>query len=94
MSIPLEAPEVLDREFLDVRARLLLIAASLDRLDRADGTVDGDPRLDKIYEALAFLTDGKDQRAERIQLVFSRAYETDWRRALAMPSPGAPRRNK
>jgi len=89
MSILLEAPQVLDREFLDVRARLLLIAASLDRLDRADGTVDGDPRLDKIHEALAILADDGDARAERIQQAFSRPYEANWRRSLAMPKPGA-----
>ena len=32
MPIPLDAPEVLNREFLEVRARLLHLAAALDRL--------------------------------------------------------------
>jgi len=33
------AGEVLDREFLALRARLIDLAAGLDRLDRADGSL-------------------------------------------------------
>jgi hypothetical protein len=79
MPIPLDAPEVLDREFLEIRARLLHIAASLDRLDRAEGTVADDPRLDKIRQAVAILAGDDAARAERIQLLFSRPYDPRWR---------------
>ena len=82
MPIPLDAPEVLNREFLEVRARLLHVAASLDRLDRADGSVLDDPRLDKIRQALNILADGEPDRAEKIQLLFSRPYDADWMAAL------------
>jgi hypothetical protein len=87
MPIPLEAPEVLQREFLEVRARLLHIAASLDRLGRAEGSVNADPRVAKIHEALAILADGQPDRAERIQLLFSREYRPDWRTALSVNKP-------
>jgi hypothetical protein len=79
MPIPLDAPEVLDREFLEIRARLLQIAASLDRLDRAKGSVASDPRLQTIRQALAILADSRADRAEKIQLLFSRPYEAGWR---------------
>ena len=78
MPIPLDAPEVLNREFLEIRARLLHVAASLDRLDRAEGSVLGDPRLDKILQAIGILADGEADRAEKIQLLFSRPYDADW----------------
>jgi hypothetical protein len=78
MPIPLDAPEVLNREFLEIRARLLHVAASLDRLDRAEGSVLGDARLDKIRQALNILADGEPDRAEKIQLLFSRPYDADW----------------
>lgn len=78
MPIPLDAAEVLNREFLEVRARLLHIAASLDRLDRADGSVTSDLRLEKIRQALAILSGDESDRAEKIQLLFSRPYEPDW----------------
>ena len=82
MPIPLDAPEVLNREFLEIRARLLHIAASLDRMDRADGSVAGDPRLDAIRRALAILADDDAERAEKIQLLFSRTYDADWQSNL------------
>ena len=81
-TIPLSAPEVLNREFLDVRARLLQIAASLDRLDRAEGAVQSDPRLQKIRQALAILATGDADRAEQIQLLFSRPYDARWQAAF------------
>jgi hypothetical protein len=85
MTIPLDAAEVLDREFLDVRARLLHVAAALDRLGRAEGSIDLDPRLPKIHQALAILADRQPDRAERIQRLFSRDYDADWKTSLAMP---------
>ena len=82
MTIPLDKPEVLAREFLDVRARLLQIAASLDRLDRAEGSLAGDPRLRGIRRALEILAGDEPGRAEAIQLVFSRTYDPDWKQAF------------
>ena len=82
MSIPLDAPEVLNREFLDVRARLLQIAAALDRLDRAEGSLAADSRPQKIHLALTILAGPAPDRAEQIQLVFSRPYEANWKAAF------------
>jgi hypothetical protein len=92
MPIPLAADEVLDREFLEVRTRLLQIAASLDRLDRADGSVDSDPRRAKIHEALAILRERDADRAERIQLLFSRPYDVNWKASLAVSKTNPPSR--
>ncbi len=79
MPIPLDAPEVLDREFLEIRARVLQIAASLDRLARAEGNVSGDKRLEQLAAALEILAGGGQDRAEKIQLVFSRPYDPQWK---------------
>lgn len=88
MPIPLDAPEVLNREFLEIRARLLHVAASLDRLDRAEGSVLGDPRLEKICQALSILAAGESGRAEKIQLLFSRPYDADWMAAFDKRNQG------
>lgn len=87
MSVPTPAPELLDREFLEIRAKLLQLAASFDRLDRADGAVGDDPRMDRIREALDLLGSGDPDRAEQIQLIFSRQYDDDWQSKFEMPSP-------
>ena len=84
MSNPLDAPEVLDREYLDIRARLLEAAASLDRIDRAEGSVAGDPRMDQIGRALAILADHHASRAEQLQLTFSLPYDENWRLNLGL----------
>jgi hypothetical protein len=84
MPSPLAAPEVLDREFLEVRSKILEIAASLDRLDRAEGCVDSDPRLAKLRQALAVLAARRDDRAEQVQMIFSLKYDDDWRKKFSL----------
>jgi hypothetical protein len=76
--------EVLDSDFLEIRARLLQIAASLDRLDRAEGTIESDARLERIAEALNVLSSAKPGRAEAIQLIFSLPYIDSWREAFGI----------
>jgi len=72
-------PELFDREFLALRAKILEIAATLDRLDRSPGSLAGDPRVEQVREAFAVLTDHESDRAERVQLVFSRPYDPNWK---------------
>lgn len=79
MPIPLDAPEVLDQDYLDIRAKLLEVAASLDRIDRAAGSVAADRRMEQIQAALAILADRRDNRAEELQLTFSLSYDENWR---------------
>jgi len=74
--------EVLERYFLDMRARTLDLAAALDRLDRARaGGADEDGRMQKLARALAVLSEDESgpDRAERIQRIFSREYDPNWR---------------
>ena len=80
------AGETLDREFLEIRARILELAARFDRLDRSEGSVEGDPRLSQIQQGLAELSSPSPDRAERVQLVFSRTYDVDWKRSLGVQS--------
>jgi len=71
--------EVFDQEFLPIRAKLLEVAASLDRLDRAAGSLTSESRAMQVREAIEVLLRPKHDRAERIQLIFSRPFEDDWR---------------
>lgn len=70
------AAQVLDAYYLDVRCMLVEIAATLDRVDRADASDTGSSdrqRIDKLYEALAILADKsrQDDRAEALLRLFS-----------------------
>jgi hypothetical protein len=82
---PLPAAKALDAYFLEARARLLDLAAILDRIGRGTGAsaTDEDPRLDKIRQALEVLHDESSGRAERIQQIFSLDYDPAWK----LPQP-------
>ena len=86
MPIPMTAKQILDREFLETRCKILEIAAALDRLARAEGSVDSDTRMTLIREALQVLMSDADDRAEQVQMVFSRRYEPNWREKFGLNS--------
>jgi hypothetical protein len=66
-SCPLSRSAVADLYFLEHRAKLIDIAAFLDRLDRAgpEGEPD-DFRVRALRQALALLSDGNGERARRV----------------------------
>ena len=74
-----KSAEVFDQEFLPTRAKILEVAAALDRLDRASGSLASDSRREQMQAAIHVLLRPEDDRAEQIQLIFSRPYEDDWR---------------
>ena len=56
--------QLLDLYYLEARAKLIDIAAFLDRLDRAKG--EGDFRLNAFNQALSRLQSEQPSRAERV----------------------------
>jgi hypothetical protein len=56
--------ELLDLYYLEARAKLIDVAAFLDRLDRAEGTPDF--RLAAFMQAMAQLAPGRASRVERV----------------------------
>ena len=69
---------VFEQEFLPIRAKLLEVAASLDRIGRADGPPTDDPRMANIARAIEALLQPDDDRVEQIQLLFSLPYDPQW----------------
>lgn len=65
---PLSRTAVVDRYFLEHRAKLLDLAAYLDRVERAATSADvpADGRHEALRRALAILSDGRPERARRI----------------------------
>ncbi|MHC4117414.1 MAG: hypothetical protein ACYSWO_07885 [Planctomycetota bacterium] len=60
---------IIDRYFLEHRARLIDVAAFLDRIDRAGG--ESDYRITALLKAIEVLSDGRANRAGRILEIFS-----------------------
>ena len=69
--------EVIDREYLELRAKVLEIAASFDRMERAEGQ--RDERMLKIEAGLQILSDSAQDKAKRVQELFSINYDSQWR---------------
>ena len=87
-SQPLSSPQqIFDETFLATRAKLIELAATLDRIDRAGGSASlDDPRRALIEEALRILSAPSDaaDRAQQLQQIFSRPFETEWRRKFGI----------
>jgi hypothetical protein len=62
----------LDRQYLEMRWRILSLAADFDRLDRAAGNTSfHDPRVGRLQAAVSVLLEPALGRAERVQLLLS-----------------------
>jgi hypothetical protein len=71
--------DVLEAEFLPLRAKILEIAAGLDRLDRAEGALGADQRAARLRQAIELLLTESSDRAEQVQRHFSREFDDAWR---------------
>ncbi|MFC1603597.1 hypothetical protein ACFL5F_01095 [Planctomycetota bacterium] len=69
----LRSQDVIDRYFLEHRAKLIDLAAFLDRLDRTcDHSAAGnDYRISFLLRAVNILSDGETNRAGRVLEIFS-----------------------
>ncbi|TWT89634.1 hypothetical protein Mal64_00110 [Pseudobythopirellula maris] len=88
MTLPhvMTAEEILQRDFLPLRARLIEVAAMLDRLDRAGGSPPDDERMGLVAQAIARLSEDRDDRAEDLQRLFSLPYDPAWRESFGIES--------
>jgi len=84
----MNSQQILDREFLVIRAKILEVAAALDRIDRADGDVSSDSRMALVADAIDVIHSKQSDpiRAEKIQLLFSREYDQKWLDEFAIAS--------
>ena len=90
MSSPRDVAEVLNRDFLETRSKVLDLAAALDRLDRAPGrALDHPPdrRLAQLRQALEALLEPGPGRAETVQRLFSLEYDPEWREKAGLAGP-------
>lgn len=70
-TCPMPRPDVLDTYFQEHRAKLIDIAAFLDRVDRSAGSEGEDVRVRALRKAVPLLIDGQPDRARRILELFS-----------------------
>jgi hypothetical protein len=88
MSTPRSKAAVLDRDFLETRSKVLELAASLDRLDRAPRCTNEvpDSRVGQLRQALEALLEPGPGRAETVQRIFSLEYDPHWLERFKLPA--------
>lgn len=84
----MNAKEILDREFLEIRCKILEVGASLDRIDRASGDVADDRQAELLAAAIKILqtVNPDTPRAEQLQMLFSREYDANWQQEFQISS--------
>jgi len=87
--LPLDRGDVVNRYFLEHRAKLIDVAAFLDRVDRAEGDGSEDFRLRSLRAGIAILLDGESDRARRILEILSDPSEEPIDRAPMKGATGA-----
>jgi hypothetical protein len=71
---PIDRTAIVDRYFIEHRAKLIDLAGYLDRVERATPRAGGDAadfRHDALVRAIAILLDGRPERARRVLEHFS-----------------------
>ena len=84
MSDPRTKQAVLDADFLALRAKILEVAAGLDRFDHAPGEPGADPRRDRLTTPSSSCSPTTPTAPSSVQLLFSRTYDTKWREELGV----------
>jgi hypothetical protein len=69
-----DAQQTLEQYYLEMRWRCLSLAADLDRIERSPGgpgVLGSDPRLQRLRQSIGVLLEGRGNRAEQVQNIFS-----------------------
>jgi len=78
------AEQIVSDEFMIARAKILELAATLDRIERATGDVDGSRLMQLLVQGMNILCDDEVEKVKRVQLLMSRQYEPQWQSHMAM----------
>jgi hypothetical protein len=84
MSATRTVTQILDQEFLVLRAKLLELGAGLDRLSRAAGNPAADARFAQLQAGIQQLQADCDNHAEQLQLIFSLPYDPHWKQRFEL----------
>ena len=72
------AQQIVADDFMIARARIVELAATLDRIERASGSVEDSKNMQLLIQGMQILCDDEVEKAKRIQLLMSRHYDPNW----------------
>ncbi len=78
------ADKIVADEFMIARAKIVELAATLDRIERANGVVDDSKQMQLLVQGMQILCDDEVEKAKRVQLLMSRQYDPHWQSQMAI----------
>ncbi|MFY8199723.1 MAG: hypothetical protein ACOVLE_03575 [Pirellula staleyi] len=82
------AEQVVADEFLIARAKILELAATLDRIERSSGDVEDSKQMNLLAQGMHILCDEEVDKAKRVQLLMSRHYDPQWQNTMSIAKKG------
>ena len=82
------AQQVIADEFLIARAKILELAATLDRIERSSGDVEDSIPKNLLAQGMHILCDEEVDKAKRVQLLMSRQYDPQWQHTMSITRKG------
>ena len=75
-------------EFMIARAKIVELAATLDRIERAEGEVEDSKNMQLLIQGMHILCDDEPEKAKRVQLLMSRQYDPNWQSQMSISTKG------
>jgi len=82
------AQQIVAEDFMIARARIVELAATLDRIERATGDVDDSKNMQLLMQGMHILCDDDVEKAKRVQLLMSRQYDPQWQTQMSIERKG------
>ncbi len=80
----MNAADVLEREYLEMRALILQLAASMDRVQRSKSPAADQEKMEQLRLGFQILLSEQDDRANLVQMLFSNPYSQQWAQEFAL----------
>jgi len=88
ISAERSAQQIVAEDFMIARARIVELAATLDRIERATGDVDDSKNMQLLMQGMHILCDDEVEKAKRVQLLMSRQYDPQWQAQMSIERKG------
>ena len=82
------AERIVSDEFMIARAKIVELAATLDRIERANGQVDDSKQMQLLANGMQILCDDEVEKTKRVQLLMSRQYDPQWQSQMSVAKKG------
>jgi len=78
------ADKIVVDEFMIARSKIVELAATLDRIERANGDVDDSKQMQLLINGMQILCDDEVEKTKRVQLLMSRQYDPQWQSHMSI----------